>query len=303
MTAPAFDAEGRRWPILSTTPRNHASELESTIAKLSAELNLRCTQVADLYNVQQQQANEILTACDEIDHLVKAVHAHQETIAQRETEAVAAKQKLILLAEENITLRLQLRKAQKESTELLQRLLDIKIEFNESQTEIAATLETNSQLNAELIAARNVIEKAKRQHCNEISQQKAQFKDEIRKLEIIAAKRHFEIKYLEAARAGLVHRCDNLSRTTDTLESEKSIARTEFMSEASNVFELVFGAEREAAATIAAELQSGRMRRVAAEPISAEIDENIVLHLPLVELRSRPTSSESDTWISKINAA
>ena len=93
-TDQAFDAEGRRWPILSAAPRNCVSKLESTIGKLSAELNLRCTQVADLYNTQQQQANEILSACDEIDHLVKAVHAHQGTIAQRETEAAAAKQKL-----------------------------------------------------------------------------------------------------------------------------------------------------------------------------------------------------------------
>ncbi len=65
--------------------------LEDTIAKQSAELNLRCTQVADLYNLQQRQANELQVACEEIDRLSGTIATLLDKTAQQEAEAEAAK--------------------------------------------------------------------------------------------------------------------------------------------------------------------------------------------------------------------
>ena len=70
--------------------RNIAA-LEETIAKQSAELNLRCTQVADLYNLQQRQANELQVACEEIDRLSGTISTLLDKTAQQDAEAEAAK--------------------------------------------------------------------------------------------------------------------------------------------------------------------------------------------------------------------
>ena len=126
---PAFDAAGRRWPILAAPPKNRISELEDANAKLSAEVNLRCTEVADLYNIQQERANDILAACDEIDSLGKTIDSLQGTITQREMQAATAEKKFIELEKENTALRLDLDNARKEMAELLQRLLSVETAF------------------------------------------------------------------------------------------------------------------------------------------------------------------------------
>jgi hypothetical protein len=52
----ALDAGGRCWPELPIIPQNRIATLESKIAEQSAELTQRCTQVADLCNIREQQA-------------------------------------------------------------------------------------------------------------------------------------------------------------------------------------------------------------------------------------------------------
>ena len=248
----AIDADGRRWPMLSSAPQNRDSELEGAIAKLSAELNLRCTQVADFCNIQQQQANEILAACDEIDRLGESIDTLQDTARQREKEAAATAQKILLLDKENITLRLQFETALKESAELLQRLLGAETATNNREIAVVSAQELNSQLKAELTASRKKaiglaaeIEKGNRQHRDEVDQQSAQFKDQIRKIAAVAADRNMQVRYLEVARANLTSRCDELAKAVDALESKNANAQSKFISQAVKVFNKVLREERE----------------------------------------------------------
>jgi hypothetical protein len=115
MRAPRMiDGEGRHWPKPLTIPRDRVRELEGVIAKLSTELSLRCAQIADLYNMRQQQEVELLNSCDEIDRLGKVIEELQRKLVWCASDATVENQKLVLLASENSTLRLQLENVQNE---------------------------------------------------------------------------------------------------------------------------------------------------------------------------------------------
>ena len=90
------------------------AELERTVAKLSAEITLRCTQVADLHNIKQQQESELLNACEEIELLIKSIDLLQFAITKYDEDAAIEKQKLAQFEAENSDLRLQLETVQKE---------------------------------------------------------------------------------------------------------------------------------------------------------------------------------------------
>ncbi len=107
---PVLDVNARSWPAVAVPQHSNISALEETIAKQSAELNLRCTQVADLYNVQQRQANELQIACEEIDRLSGTISTLLEKTAQQEADAEAATKQIALLESEKAALRAQLDK-------------------------------------------------------------------------------------------------------------------------------------------------------------------------------------------------
>jgi chromosome segregation ATPase len=312
---PALDTDGRRWPTLSSASNERVNELEVKIENLSAELSLRCTQVADLYNERQQQAGELLTACDEIDRLSKVIDTFQGTMAQRDAEDAAANQKLALLDKENISLRLQLEKARKESADAMQRLPSFETALNDREAAIVAARESNSKLKAELTAAKAetarlmaAIEKTTRLHGDELDQQTAQLKDQIRMLESATAERDMQVRALEKARINLADRCDVLTKSVEALESVQKNGREKVISQSVEVLETLLKVERETAEIkikeLTAELQRERLEHSAAERASAGIRENIVRLLPkLVELRNRPASPEPDASISSNNAA
>jgi hypothetical protein len=108
-----LDADGRRWPTHLPAPRDSKNELENKIKELSAELNSRYVQIADLSNVRQQQDSELEAARDVINNIGKSVAALQDAIANHESEAAAAQQALALSKQENATLRMQLEKIKK----------------------------------------------------------------------------------------------------------------------------------------------------------------------------------------------
>jgi chromosome segregation ATPase len=303
---PAFDAAGRRWPIVPIPPQNRISELENTVAKLSAEVNLRCTQVADLYNNQQERANDVLAACDEIDLLGKAIDSLQGTVTQRETEAAAAERKAIELEKENATLRLDLDNARKEMAELSQRLLSVETAFNNRETSfndrelsIVAAQERNSQLNNELIAKWDdanklimTIEKANEERRNKFNHLCAQLYNKIENIESVAAEQNALVKNLELARAMLIDYCDSLTKTASAIENMRGDLRKDFITKAKYIFELAHTVNCKSAAPKTTELSAGlrheRSEHSSVEGTSADRPENVVLHLPKASaLRAR----------------
>ena len=310
----ALDAEGRRWPELPIGPRNRIITLESKIAEQSAELNQRCTQVADLCNIREQQAIELHDACDQIDRLSESIAGLQVTIVQHETETAAAKQKLILLDKERFILRAQLDKAKVECADLLQRSLRAETAHNDKDMIIASTQEKIENLKAKLAATpatlATAIEEANTRHRHELNQQRAHFDNQIKKLEGVVAKRDMLLKDLEIARAGFAERCNDLSKTVSVLESARQLAqeRIELQTGHIQAFETMSKIEREAMELkikeLTVELQCERVERSVAERMSAAIRKNIILLLPrLAARRNPPLTREQEKFVPHNNAA
>ncbi len=197
--------------------QNNISALEETIAKQSAELNLRCTQVADLYNLQQRQANELQIACEEIDRLGGTISTLLDKTAQQEAEAEATKKQVALLEDEKATIQAQLKKALAESRDVSQRLLSVETAFNDRETILASALEKIDTLNSELIAASAdtfkvvaVTTGEKQRYRSELNQQKASFEARIKTLESTGAAQDTQIKNLEEVRTRLARRVEIL---------------------------------------------------------------------------------------------
>jgi hypothetical protein len=95
---PAFDAGGEFWPTLSDVPHMDIRALENTIAKQSAELNLRLLEIIELYNVQQQRANELQIACEEIDRETNVASALEQVEFLNLELATAAAERFKLVA-------------------------------------------------------------------------------------------------------------------------------------------------------------------------------------------------------------
>ena len=296
--SPAFDAEGRGWPILAAPPQNRISELEDSVAKLSAEVNLRCTQVADLYNSQQERANEVLDACDEIDLLGKTIDLLQGKLTQREMEAAAAEKKTVELENENATLRLDLDNARKDMAELSQRLHSVETAFNDREISfkdrelsIVAAQERNSQLNGELIAKWQdaneliaTVERANEARRNKFDQQSAQLDNQITKVKTVAAEQNTLVKNLELARAMLMDYCDSLTKTVTAVECMKGDLHRDFITQAKYIFELARAVNCKTTdlktIELTAELRRERSEHSSVEGSSADTRENTVLYLP-----------------------
>jgi chromosome segregation ATPase len=214
---PLLDVEERHWPLVSLPQRVDVSRLEETIARQSEELNLRCTQVADLYNLQQRQANDLQVACEEIDRLNSTISTLLDTTARQETEAAATKQQLIILENEKAALQAQLDRANQEANEVSRRLLAIETSFNNRETILSSALEQIESLNAELIltsAERFKVVAAttgeKQRYRSELNQQKSSFESRIKNLETEVADQVTQIKGLEVERSRLARRIDIL---------------------------------------------------------------------------------------------
>ena len=275
--------------MLPAIPQNDISALEKMIAKQSAELNLRCTQVADLYNVQQQQANELQTACEEIDRLSGTISTLLDTAAQYETEAVATKKKLILLENEKAALRAQLDKALEDSSKMTQRLLAVETAFNDRETSVASALEKAESLKAELtteLAERFKLvaaaERQKQRHRVELNQLKSGFESQIRKSETLVVSQDVQIKGLEEVR-------------------DRAVKRVE-------ILEALLRSEREGAQfkikELTEELQRERLGHSAEDRAAAAMRKEIVFLLPkLAARKDQPNTCELGNLVPQNNAA
>ena len=254
-------------------PRNEISALEDRIARQAAELNLRCTQVADLFNVQQRQANELQTACEEINRLSKTVAMLAEAAEQREADLTSTVESFLLSENEKADLRVQLDKALAEVREVSQRLLTIETAYNDRELAIASTLETVNLLNAELVAASEERFKSvaaaqgeSLRHRCEINEQKSFFQDKIKKIEAVVTCRDLRVRELEALRNRLSERVDFLEALR---KSEQEAAEFKI---------------RE----LTEELQRERQRHSAADEASAAMHREITSLLPKLTARTNP---------------
>ena len=330
-----LDADGRRWPTHLPAPRDSKNELENKIKELSEELSSRYIQIADLSNVRQQQDSELEAAREVINNIGKSVAALQDAIANHESEAAAAQQALAqskqektalaaaaqqalaLSKQENATLRMQLEKVKKESATSLKHSLNVEVAFNDREVAIASARETIEFLRRDVAARtmeasglRTKIKEEDRRHCNELKQQDAHFKIQIKKLEAMVAERDMRIEELDKTHAKLVERCNGLAKTVNTLESTKRSAgeKTKYQNDRVERLETLLRVEREAAEIkikdLTTELQRERLARSAAETRAVTAQNDIVPLSPkLAARRSRVNEYELDTAISKNNAA
>lgn len=221
---PAFDTGGELWPALSGAPHADICALEDTIAKQSAELYQRLTEVFELYNAQQRQANELQFARGEIDRLNGTISAHQEASAQHKTDTAAAQNKIVTLENEKAALRVQRDKALKDSKVLAGQLLVTEAALGVRKTNAVSALEQVEFLNSELAttAAERfklvaTVHGEKRRH----NQQTSILEDKIKKTEAIAATQEMQIAHLEAVRTKLDKRIQVLETL---LRSEHEVA-------------------------------------------------------------------------------
>lgn len=232
-----LDANARAWPVVAVPQGRSVRALEDTIAKQSDELNLRCTQVADLYNLQQRQANELQVACEEIDRLSATIANLVEQTAQQDAEADAAKKQIAVLNDEKATLRSRLENALAEARDAAQRLLIVETAFNDRETSLASALEKIDSLNSELIAASAdtfkvvaVTTGEKQRYRSELNQQKSSYESRIKALEAAAAAQDTQVKTLEDARTKLARRVEILE-TLRASEREASEFRIKELTE------------------------------------------------------------------------
>ena len=316
-TQAALDIEERHWPVLSAPPQIGVSVLEGKITEQSKELAVRCRQVADLFNLQQQQASELEIACDEIDRLNNTIESLQDTATQQKTESAATKKTLVLAGEENIALREQLDKTLIESAGLSKRLLAAETAFNDRAIAVSVALERVEPLNAELTAAlaqilrlSTALDEANQLRRDEINQQKAHFENQIRMISALVAEQDMQIRNLENVRDMQARRCDDLAKTVNFLEGTLQSTRDKCESQIRfvKVLETRLRFERETVALkikeLNLELERERLERSASELASAELRKKIIFLLPkLAARRNHRNASELDTSVTNNNAA
>ena len=311
----AADFDSRRWPMLATLPRDRMRELENAIETLSAQLALRCTQVADLSHTREQQTKDLLISCDEIDRLGASVGVLHDEIAALENDAVVREQTLSRLEKENIAFGVDIEHSRQESAELSERLQSAEAAFKASEIAVASAQERHAQIEVELTAARaeslrnaQAFEEANGRHRDETERQRAQFEERISVLEGVVAERSERVKKLEDSEAKLTSQCEYFGRISLELQNEKKQAQRKYESEAVAVLETLLRIERENSENKIRQLTDTlhlvRGEQFKAELVSAGIRENILLLLPkLAALQDSNASSDPDPDMSKINAA
>jgi chromosome segregation ATPase len=218
---PAFDAVLPRLPEIS---EKDISVLENTIARQSAELNLRLTEVLELYNAQNRQANEAQIAHQEMGRLRQTISALQGTIALLRTDAGAAQNKITDLEDERAVLRSRLDEALRESKALADRVLALQNAFDARETNVASALEQVQYLNSELATAaaeRFRLVAAVHGEKRRLNQQTSTLEGKIKQSAAVAATQQMQINHLEATRGKLDKRIQVLEAL---LKSDREIA-------------------------------------------------------------------------------
>ncbi len=242
-------ADPWRWPKLPGLSRDRINELEGTIDKLHRELATRSVQIADLHNIQQQQATALLAARDAIENLQSSATSLQQTAAQRENETATERRKLQSSMQEKRMLNKKLEDMEKETTDLLQKLLEFSTALNDKEVafvsakervaeleqklnatntkddstedEIAQTKTAQGEITQDLIPVlAQAIQNDQKLPCDEANEQNTQFESLLQKIENLLAIEDEQISKLGKANTKLSERCDTLDKSYAQLESQ-----------------------------------------------------------------------------------
>ena len=204
---PAFETGGDLWRTSSNVPDADARALNEKLARQSAELNRRLTEILELHNVHQRQANELQDAHDEIDRLSQTVSALQEAVTQYQAGAAAAEDEIVLLESEKAALQAQLDGAFEESKTLADRVLAAEAAAKRREDNVASSLKQIDFLNAELMAASSerfkvvaAMQGEQRRQRSAFNQQKSMLEIRLQEKEALAATQAATIKQLEGVR-------------------------------------------------------------------------------------------------------
>ena len=220
--------------MLSSGPDGDCA-LNDKLARQSAELKLRLTEILELYNVQQRQANELQDAYQEIDHLSQTVSALQEAVTQYKVGAAAAEDKIILLESEKAALQAQLDGALEESKALAERVLAAEAAAKRREENVASSIKQIEFLNAELMVASAerfklvaAMQGEQRRQRSLFSQQKSILEDKLQEKEALAATQVVKIKQLEGVRDELDKRVRVIEAllTSEREAAERKTKRT-----------------------------------------------------------------------------
>ena len=274
----SLDVDDRPWPTLAVPPKQGPSPLEKKVADQERELSLRCTQVADLYNLQERLTAELQAAHGEIDRLNTAFNELQDTATHHVSKAAERKKAVTVLYQENAVLRGKLDKAHDETATLSRQMLSLETMFNDREAVITSALEQADLLKAQLAAANDeiakltaTIDEANQRRQDEDSRQSGMVEDLKQKVESLFVDHGIQLK----TRDKLAKRCDELTRTTAALESaqQESTSKLAAQAEHTRFLETVLRVERETADAkikeLTEKLEHERVQRSAADDASA----------------------------------
>ena len=315
--APTVDADGRHYPRLEALPRNRERELELALKDQWRELSERCVQIAELCNVQQQQAAELQTARDALADLDKSVGLLEAALAQQESETAAAKQALARTEEETAALGAQLEAAQNVAAQSQQRARDLKAAFDERGAELLSARRRIEALEAELSAKTAEceklaapIEEERQQHREEVQQQRVRHEIEVGRLTRLLKEHEQQLDALQGAHTRVAKRYEELARSSKELETTHKTACDHVKSQAEliQVLESLLKVERDTAAGKIAEmtvaLEQERAARAEAEQASATMRKDIVQLLPkLVARRGGAVPAKAEEPVKREDAA
>src|SRR5262245_36280928 len=217
---PAFDPAGEFLPASFDAPQKDIRALEDTIARQSAELNLRLTEVLELHTIQSRQAAELEAAHEEIDRLKLTISKLRSAAAQQRMDAVAAQDEIASLENRKADLREQRAGAQREVDKLADRMAA----FDAQKANTAAALKQIGDLNSELVAAaaeRFKLVASVHGEKRRSNQQASFWQSKIKNTAAMAETREMQVKHLQDVRGKLNERIQVLEAL---LESEREVA-------------------------------------------------------------------------------
>ena len=274
----SLELDERAWPTLAVPPKQGPSPLEKKVADQERELSLRCTQVADLYNLQERLTAELQAAHSEIDRLNTAFTELQDAATHHVSKAAERKKAVTVLYQDNAVLRGKLDKAHDETATLSRQMRSLETMFNDREAVITSALEEADLLKAQLAAANEeiakltaTIDEANQRRQDEDARQSGMVEDLKQKVESLFVDHGIQLK----TRDKLAKRCDELTRATTALETAQQEAKAKLAAQAEHTrfLETVLRVERETADAkikeLTEKLEHERVQRSAADDASA----------------------------------